>query len=117
MKNIKKILLDNSYPEDVIKQQISQITASFSTPKPFGPDKCPIYLKVLWMGEPSTKLSSEVKATVDNCFDSVIPKAKSMLHIAHKDVVPATKKSNVIYEFQCHCDSWYLCCTSQRLKD
>ena len=61
------------------------------------------------MGELSTKLSSGVKATVDNCFASVNPRviftSKSILPIAHKNVVPATKKSNVIYEFQCHCNS------------
>ena len=59
MENIKKILLDNGYPKDVIKQQTSQTTARFSTPKPFGPDKCPIYLQVPWMGEPSTNLVVE----------------------------------------------------------
>ena len=96
-------------------------TARFFTPKPFGPGKCPIYLKVLWMGEPFTKLSSGVKAAVDNCFASVNPRviftSKSILPIAHKDVVPATKKSNVIYEFQCHCDNQCIGCISQRLKD
>ena len=97
MKNIKKILLDNGYPEDVIKQQISRTTARFSTPKPYGPDKYPVHLKVPCMGEPSTKLSSGVKAAVDNCFALVNPRviltSKSIPVIAHKDVVPATKKS------------------------
>ena len=59
------------------------------------------------MGEPSTELSSGVKATIDNCFASVNPRviftSKSILPIAHKDVVLAIKKSNVIYEFKCHC--------------
>ena len=111
MENIKKILLDDSYTEDVIKQEFPQ-TARFFTPKPSGSDKCPVYLKVFWMGEPYTKLSRGVKATVDNCFASVNPRviytSKSILLIAHKDVVPTTKKSNVIYEFQCHCDSRYV---------
>ena len=121
MENIKKILPDNGYPEDVIKQQILRTAARFSTPKPFGSDKCPFYLKVPCMGEPSTKLSSAVKAAVDNCFASVNPRviftSKSILPIARKDVVPATKKNIVIYEFQCHCDSWYVGCTLQRLED
>ena len=125
MENNKKILFDNSYPKDVIKQQILRTTARFSIPKPFGPDKCPVYLKVPWMGEPSTKLpttlpSSGVKAAFDNCFASVNPRviftSKSVLFIAHKNVVLVTKKSNVIYVFQCHCDSRYLGRTSQRLE-
>ena len=73
------------------------------------------------MGEPSTKLSSGVKAAVDNCSASINPRvlftSKSILPIAHKHVVPATKKSNVIYEFQCHCDSRYVGHTSQRLEN
>ena len=105
----------------MIKKQILQTSLRFFTSKPFGPDKCPVYLKVPWMGEPSTKLSSGVKAAVDNCFASINPRviftSKSILSIAHEDVVPATKKSNVIYEFQCHCDSWYVGRTSQRLED
>ena len=57
----------------------------------------------------STKLSSGVKAAVANCFASVnlrvIFDSKSIPPIAYKDVVPATKKSNTIYKFLCHCDS------------
>ena len=33
------------------------------------------------------------------------------------DVLPALQKSNVIYQFSCHCDSWYVGRTSQRLQD
>ena len=73
------------------------------------------------MGEPSTKHSSGLKAPVDNCYASVnlgvIFTSKNILSIAHKDVVPATKKSNVIYEFQCHYDNRYVGRTLQRLKD
>jgi len=34
-----------------------------------------------------------------------------------KDVLLAFQQSNVIYQFFCHCDSWYVGCTSQRLQD
>jgi len=34
-----------------------------------------------------------------------------------KDVLPGFQQSNVIYQFSCHCDSWYLGRTSQRLQD
>ena len=68
MENITKILLGNGYPKDVIKQKISR-----TTPKLFGPEKCPFYLKVPWMGKPSTALSGGVKAAVENCFASINP--------------------------------------------
>ena len=73
------------------------------------------------MGKLSTKLSSEIKAAVYNCFASVNSRViftlKCILPIAQENIIPARKKSNVIYEFQCHCDSWYVGRTLQRLKN
>ena len=34
-----------------------------------------------------------------------------------KNVLPASKKSKIIYQFSCHCDSRYVGRTSQRLQD
>ena len=34
-----------------------------------------------------------------------------------KDVLPALLLSNVVYNFSCLYDSWYIGCTSQRLQD
>ena len=33
-----------------------------------------------------------------------------------RDVLPTKQKSNMIYQFSCHCDSRYVGCTSQRLQ-
>ena len=41
---IKKILLDNEYPEDIVLNHISKKIAQFSTSKPFRPEKFPVYL-------------------------------------------------------------------------
>ena len=73
------------------------------------------------MGKFSTKLSSGMKAAVDNCFalvnPSVIFTSKNIFSIAHKDIIPIIKKNNVIYEFQCHCDSRYVGRTSHRFEN
>ena len=42
---------------------------------------------------------------------------KELLPATNKDVLPALQKSNVIYQFSCHCDSRYVGRTSQRLFD
>ena len=42
---------------------------------------------------------------------------KCMLPVAHKDVLPTTQKSLVIYEYKCPCDSRYMGQTSQWLQD
>ena len=57
---IKKILLDNGYPKNIINIQITKKIARFSTLKRFGPEKCPVYLRVPWIGKPSTNLEKVV---------------------------------------------------------
>ena len=121
IRRIKEILLDNGYPESFVLKQMSKKIAQFSEPKQFGPDKCPVYLRVTYTGTASLTLAKNVKAAVGNCYGSVTTRvvfaSKPMLPTARKDVLPALQKSSVIYEYKCHCDSRYVGRTSQRLQD
>ena len=80
-----------------------------------------MYLRVPWIGKPSTNLEKEVKTAVESCYGTVSTRliftSKRMLPVARKDVLPAIQKSFVIYEYKCHCDSRYVGRTSQRLQD
>ena len=118
---IKKILLDNGYPEDIVLKHISKKIAQFSAAKPFGPEKCPVYLRAPWIGSASQQLEHQVKSAVQNCFGAVSPRlifsSQSMLPVAKKDVLPANQRSMVIYEYVCHCDSRYVGRTTQRLQE
>ena len=84
-------------------------------------EKCPVYLRVPWIGKPSINLEKEVKTAVESCYGSVSTRliftSKRMLPVARKDVLPTTHKSSVIYEYKCYCDSRYVGRTSQRLQD
>ena len=51
IKHIKNILLDNGFPKSIIDSNISKKIAQFSMPKRFGPEKCPVYLRVPWIGK------------------------------------------------------------------
>ena len=108
---IKKILLDNGYPRN-INAQITKKIAQFSTLKRFGPEKCPVYSRVSWIGRPSTNLEKEVKTAMESCYGSIsthlVFTSNRMLPVARKDVLPAIQKSFVIYEYKCHCDSLYV---------
>ena len=53
---IKEILLDNGYPKDFVLKQISKKITQFSRPKRFGPDKCPVYLRVTYTGKAALTL-------------------------------------------------------------
>ena len=121
IERITKVLLNNSYPKNVINTQIAKKIAQFSTLKRFGPEKCPVYLRVPWIGKPSTNLEKQVKTAVESCYGSVNTRlvftSKRVLPVAHKDVLPTSQKNFVINEFKCHCDSRYVEQISQRLQD
>ena len=118
IKRIQKILLDIGYPKNVINTQITKKIAQFSTLKRFGPEKCLVYLRIPWIGKPSTNLEKEVKTAVESCYRSVSTRlvftSKRMLPVAGKHVLPAIHKSSVIYEYKCYCDNRYVGPTSQR---
>ena len=61
IERIKKVLLDNGYPRNIINAQIAKKIAQFSTLGRFGPKKYPMYLEVPWIGKPSANLKKEVK--------------------------------------------------------
>ena len=119
IKHTKNILLNNGYPESIIDSNISKKIAQFSRPKRFGPEKCPVYLRVPWMGKASIGLDKNVKMVVESCYGSVTTRviftSKRMLPVARKDVLPTMLKSSVIYKYSCHCDSRYVGRTAQRI--
>ena len=57
IERIKKILLNKGCPKNVIEPQIDKKIAQFSILKRFRPEKCPVYLRVPWIGKPSTNLT------------------------------------------------------------
>ena len=46
LEKIKQLLIENGYPEDVILACFKEKLANFTSEKPFGPEKCPVYLKL-----------------------------------------------------------------------
>ena len=118
IERIKKILLNNGYPKNVNNVQIVKKFAQCSTLKQFGPEKCPVYLRVPWIGKLSTNLKKKSKPPWKA---AVVPSAPAWsLHQSTCclwPVLPTTQKSSVMYEYKCHCDSRYVRRTCQRLQD
>ena len=100
---IKQLLLENGYPADVLLFCINQKLANFATEKPFGPEKCPVYLKLLWIGNVSSKFENQISKVITSCYYAVKPRVlyntRVMLPSAKKDCVLTTQKSYVVYEF------------------
>ena len=86
-----------------------------------GPEKCPVYLRLPWLGSVSTWFEKLVESAAKQCFSAVelrfVYSTNELLSAANKDLLPALQKSNVIYQFSCHCDSQCIGRTSQRLRD
>ena len=118
---IKQLLIDNGYPEDVLVSCIKEKLANISSEKQFGPEKCPVYLKLPWIGNVSSKFENQISKAITSCSYAVKPRAvyntRVMLPSAKKDSVPTTQKSCVVYEFSCRCEARYVGRTTQRLAD
>ena len=118
---IRSILCSNGYPENVINSRIKRKIEEFKLPPKEGPEKCPAYLKLPWIGNISTKFENQCKTAVSSCFGAVKLRAvfstRKMFPTVRKDVVPTKQQSMVVYQYVCRCDCWYVGRTSQRLQD
>ena len=98
----KQLLIEGGYPDDVLLSCITQKLANFAAEKPCDLEKCPVYLKLLWIGNVSSKFENQISKAITSCFYVVKPhvvyNTKVMLSSAKKDSVPTTQK---IYEFSC----------------
>ena len=118
---IKQLLIEKGYPTDFLPSCINQKLANFAAEKTFGPEKCPVYQKLPWIGNVSSKFENQINKGITSCFYAVKPRVvyntRVMLPSAKKDSVPTTQKSCVVYEFSCRCEARYVGRTMQRLAD
>ena len=61
---VKQLLIENGYPDDVLISCIKQKPATFSAEKPFDPEKCPVYLKLPWIGNVSSKFELQINKAI-----------------------------------------------------
>ena len=107
----RSIFRQNGYPEVIINLTISKKIARFYQPVKEGPLKCPAYLKLPWIGNISLKFEKQVKSNVTNCFSAVelrvIFQTRKILPSIHKDAIPTTQQSLVVYQHVCRCNCRY----------
>ena len=61
LEKLTKIFLENGYPEDVISVNIKEKIGNFSADVKFGPQKCPVCLKLPWIGDSSLRFERQIK--------------------------------------------------------
>ena len=118
---ITQILKGNGYPEDLVVKTIQFHRDKLTTPKMFGPQRCPVPIKLPFLGLTSSKCERELKVMTRQCFYSVEPRviftSRPILSHVLKDHIPETDTSLVIYQFECCCKSNYVGKTRRRLTD
>ena len=80
-----------------------------------------VYLHLLWLGNVSTKFEKQITTAIQ-CYyfvveTQVVFTTRPLHPTTKKDILPAHYYNNVIYQFMCYCDSWYVGCTFQRLQE
>ena len=68
LNKIKFILLTNGYPEHVIKSFVAKKMKQFHALPKFGPEKCPVDLRVPWLGSVFTGLKSKLNLLSNSAF-------------------------------------------------
>ena len=98
---IRSIICFDGYPENVIKSRIKRKIEEFKLPPKEELEKCPVFLKLPWIGNISTKFENQCKTAVRSCFGvvklGVVFSTKKMLPMVRKDVVPTKQQSMVVY--------------------
>ena len=73
----EQLLTENRYQEDVLLFCIKQKLANFAEEKPFGPEECPIYLKLPWIGNISSRFENQIGKAIAFYIYAVKP------HLVH----------------------------------
>ena len=115
------IMVDNGYPEQLVRRTMKYHRESMSRPKVAGPDKCIVSIKLPFLGMESNRLEKEIKTITRKCYHAVEPRvifqSRPILSHAHKDHIPISNTSMIVYHYKCCCENNYIGQTCRRLLD
>ena len=67
---MKNLFLHNGYPEEVIVDTINKTVNKFrNNIKPLDPSKCPVNVRLPWIGSPSQLIADKVSSSVIRCYN------------------------------------------------
>lgn len=116
---LRGIFISNGYPISII-ERFMECTLRDSTAA-IGPKKCPIYLKLPWLGDVSTKFEDRIAHVISTNFPALRMvccfSSRSTFATTNKDLLSMHQLSNVIYSFTCRCGREYIGKTTQRLSE
>ena len=114
---MKSIFWPNGYLKRILDKAFNQNEKD----KPVGPAKYLVYLKHSWIGQISETFGQSIKLVTEQTFFVArfvgIVSTKTILPPTHKESLPASSSSCVVYEFKCEYGSRCVGRTDQRLSD
>ena len=100
---------------------MSKKIALFNRKPKEGPQKCPVYLKLPWIGKISLNFEKQTKIAIKRCYQAVEPRiiftTRKIWPAIHKNVLPSLQQIRVVCQYVCRCDCRYMGRTSPRLQD
>ena len=100
---------------------MSKKIALFNWKPKEGPQKCPVYLKLPWIGKISLNFEKQTKIAINRCYQAAehrnIFTTRKILPAVYKNVLSSLQQSMIVYQYVCRCDCRYVDRTSQRLQD
>ena len=83
---IRQLLIESRYPADVLLSCINQKLANFAAEQTFGQEKCPVYLKLSWIGNGSSKFENQISKAITSCYYAVVGEVSPISQILYKDL-------------------------------
>ena len=89
---ITETLCKNGFPEDIVRSVIGDKIAHFHKTKIASAQRCPVYLRLPWLGEISDRFADQISACIRRCYFAsnlhVVYRTRTVLPSGRKDVPP-----------------------------
>ena len=120
IKLIKPTLSKNGYPLSVLDGVVHDVMIKFDRVDKCTVNKCPVYLRLPYMGSRGEKFAKSITMAVGKCSFSaairVIFRTRTAFVSMRKHVLPPHHINSVIYKYTWSCGSGYIDRTSNRLN-
>ena len=107
------------YPLSVFDGAVHDVVNKFDRAKGCPVNKCPVYLRLPYIGSRGEKFAKYITTAVGKCYFSaavrVIFLTRTVFVSMCKDVLPPHHINSVIHKYTCSCGSDYIGRTSNRL--
>ena len=115
---ITETLFYNGFLEDIVQSVTGYKIAHFHKTKVASAQRCPVYLRLLWLGKIRDRFTDQISTCIRRCYFASYLRVyctRAFLPSGRKDVLPFQYRCALIYSFRCTFGLKYIGRTCQRL--